>query len=379
MSSHWLRVYSAPRAGEGWLNRYRGATPGFACVLGFTETALISGISAAGATPEARRFTALADAELLYDGPTYRPLFQLPPLNAGASPTVISRAVLAGLGIPIYLFNAGLPQPPSIPHIDLTGQPARCVSTGQALPLPTVQNLFRAGLHWGEKLGRKFAGSYLILAECVVGGTTTAQAVLSGLGFDVLGLVNSSHPNCNHDQKATLVAQGLRQAGIYPHPVTNGHQGIDPLAIVAALGDPMQIATAGLILAASGHSGILLAGGSQMLAVYALTRAIAQYHHYPWWPENIVVGTTPWVIKDSSSDTTGLANKVGEVPLIASQLSFQMSRYPQLRAYEQGFVKEGVGAGGCAIAANLYQNWQQAQLLGAVEALLEQLLRLSSP
>ncbi|HIK42267.1 MAG TPA: TIGR00303 family protein, partial [Thermoleptolyngbya sp. M55_K2018_002] len=38
-------------------------------------------------------------------------------------------------------------------------------------------------------------------------------------------------------------------------------------------------------------------------------------------------------------------------------------------AYEQGYVKEGVGAGGCAIAAHLL-GWHNADLLSAVESLL---------
>jgi NaMN:DMB phosphoribosyltransferase len=56
-------------------------------------------------------------------------------------------------------------------------------------------------------------------------------------------------------------------------------------------------------------------------------------------------------------------------PLVATTLTFSTSRYPQLQAYEQGFVKEGVGAGGCTIAASLYQNWGQPELLAAIEAL----------
>ncbi|MEO0887984.1 MAG: TIGR00303 family protein, partial [Cyanobacteria bacterium J06648_10] len=55
---------------------------------------------------------------------------------------------------------------------------------------------------------------------------------------------------------------------------------------------------------------------------------------------------------------------------LASQISFGQSPYVQLRAYEQGFVKEGVGAGGCAIAAHLYKEWGQSQLRHAVEAQL---------
>jgi NaMN:DMB phosphoribosyltransferase len=58
--------------------------------------------------------------------------------------------------------------------------------------------------------------------------------------------------------------------------------------------------------------------------------------------------------------------------LLATDLSFAESRFAALRAYEQGFVKEGVGAGACAIAATLYQNWGQSKLLAAIEQELAQ-------
>ena len=59
------RIYTQIDRGKRWLQQYRGRLPLFACVLGFTETGLIPGISAAGKTPEDRRFTAIADAEFL--------------------------------------------------------------------------------------------------------------------------------------------------------------------------------------------------------------------------------------------------------------------------------------------------------------------------
>ena len=108
-----------------------------------------------------------------------------------------------------------------------------------------------------------------------------------------------------------------------------------------------------------------------MLAVYALLRAIATTYDLAWQPEQIVVGTTRWVAEDATGDTVGLAALIGTVPLLATQLQFTAARYPQLQAYEQGYVKEGVGAGGCAIAASLYQNWNQGQLLQAIEELAE--------
>jgi NaMN:DMB phosphoribosyltransferase len=177
----------------------------------------------------------------------------------------------------------------------------------------------------------------------------------------------------------------------------------------------MQIAAAGMVLAATRSCGVLLAGGTQMLAVYALAQALSQLDasvlqpasdfaaqaslsetsmgeedrgkegllsssNPPiapliWQPERIVVGTTRWVAEDPTGDTVGLARDIGGVPLLATQLSFALSRYPQLQAYEQGYVKEGVGAGGCAIATHLYQGWNTVQLLQAIEALVERYCR----
>ncbi|MEM9162352.1 MAG: nicotinate mononucleotide-dependent phosphoribosyltransferase CobT [Cyanobacteria bacterium P01_F01_bin.4] len=376
--SEWdlIRCVGNISAAQAWLTRYAGQKPGFLCLLGFTETALIPGISTAGATPEARQYTALADAEFLYDGPTPYPQYPLPPLVVGVSPAYISRAVVAGLGLPIYLLDAGLPQPPSVPHIALGGLPARCVSTGQALPMAVVQRLFQVGWQWGQRLGRKFQGSYLIVGECVVGGTTTAQAVLTALGMPAAGKVSSSHPQCNHDQKMTLIGAGLKTAGLKQGATQKTP--ISPLAAIAAVGDPMQAAISGLAMAASQHSGVLLAGGTQMIAVYALMQALAhpidgvKISTTPrWFPDNIVVGTTRWVADDSSSDLMGLAKTVGSIPILLSQLSFQAARYPQLQIYEQGFVKEGVGAGGCAIAASLYKHWPQTALIKAIEDLID--------
>lgn len=357
------QVYTQVAQGQAWLTQYQGHCPRFVCVLGFTETGLIPGISAAGASPEDRRRTAIADAEFLWSGPQPRPVFPLPPLAAGASPVLITRAVVANQAIPVQLFDAGLPEPAAVPCISLAGQPARCLSTGSALPLAQVVYLLQQGLSWGEKLAVSRPQSYLILSECVVGGTTTALAVLTGLGYAAAGKVNSSHPICNHAQKWQLVQQGLAMAN-FP---------TDPLVLAASVGDPMQVFVAGVAIAASRQCGVLLAGGTQMLAVYALIRAIAASESLAWEPAQVVVGTTRWVVEDPTGDTVGLAQLVGDVPLIASQLNFTHSRYPQLQAYEQGFVKEGVGAGACGIAAALYQGWQPEQILVAVEDLIDQL------
>ncbi|MBE9109708.1 TIGR00303 family protein, partial [Nodosilinea sp. LEGE 07298] len=322
-----IKVYTQNQRGKDWLGRVQGLCPRLVLTLGFTETGLVEGISAAGATPRDRRFTALADAEFMVNGLTANPKYPLPPLLAGASPALIAKAVIAAQTIPLSLLNAGLPLPPTVSAVELGGKPAQCLSTGAALPLDVVYHLWQQGLAQGESLA--VAANYLLLAECVVGGTTTALSVLTGLGLDAAERVNSSHPTCNHSQKQALVTEGLSRAGLSQTP--------HPLAVVAAVGDPMQPVVAGLALAASRTRPVLLAGGTQMLAVYALMGAIASAENYDWNPANVVVGTTRWVAEDATGDTVGLAELTGAC-LMATQLSFAESRFEALRAYERGFV-----------------------------------------
>ena len=338
---------------SAWLTQYRTRKPLFACILSFTETGVIPHISAAGATPHARRYTALSDGEFL-KGRSHRPL---PPLKAGISPAIISRAVLSRQKIPIHLLSTGLPDALRASHIALPKVTAQKVQTGQAMTRSQVKLLFRSGLHWGYQLAQQCRGSYLILSECVAGGTTTAQAVLTALGYNVAGRMSSSHLTSNHRQKTALVNQGLHR--------WRSQGDFSPLGAIAAVGDPMQAVAAGIVLSASEHVGVMLAGGSQMLAVYAIAQALFAGDALKQ-TQRIVVGTTRWVVEDDSADTVAIANAIG-APYLASEINFSQSPYFQLRAYERGFVKEGVGAGGCAIASHLYKKWTSAQLRHAIE------------
>lgn len=209
------------------------------------------------------------------------------------------------------------------------------------------------------------------MSECVVGGTTTALAVLTGLGFAAFGKVNSSHPQCNHQQKWAVVQQGLKAAGLLDFD--KFPPALGALQLVAAVGDPMQVVVAGMAIAASRTSGVMLAGGTQMLAVYALIQAIAKEYSLAWQQEQIVVGTTRWVAEDPTGDTVGLAQMLGSVPLLSNNFSFANSRYEKLRVYEQGYVKEGIGAGAACIAAELYGSWNHSQLLYTIENLAARL------
>ena len=324
-------------------------------VLAGTATAEVEGISAAGATAAARRFTALADAELLLFGPGRQRRWPLPPLPAGVSPALISRVAAEWLGLTPLVAAAGLPLAPQFPHLRLEPAnrgPAACLSSGQAMDLKRVQVLWQRG--W--RLGKGLRGP-LLLAECVPGGTTTAQAVLTGLGLSVADLISGSARIPPMNLKQSLVERGLRAAQLPIQP--------SPQSVLAAVGDPFQALAAGLLLGAmEADQPVLLGGGSQMVAVLALALAAEGQTGRQHLAEGVCLGTTAWLAAESdrcqgrSGALGGLLDRTMnhfgvQLKGLATGLRFEASRHSRLRDYELGFVKEGVGAGALSLLAQL--------------------------
>ena len=330
-------------------------------LLAATDTAAVPGISAAGASPQARLGTAAADAELLLLGPGGRRCHALPPLPAGVSPALISHVVLSQLGLleRTQVLDLGCAIAAAVPHLRLPGLesagPARCLSTGQALASARVAALVQRGSAWGRRWD---PAEPLLLAECVPGGTTTALAVLEGLGVAASGLVSGSLRQPAHGLKSALVAQGLAAAGFEKAElaaVADPLAFAEPLNVLAALGDPMQAFAAGLVGAAALRGApVLLAGGSQMAAVLALALALAEPGQRPALADRLVVATTAWVAEEAGSNLALLLERIGARWQVRPRLEVAALRFhgcssAALRDYERGYVKEGVGAGGLAL------------------------------
>ena len=356
MSDPGLLRGSSPQA-EGWRARWRAGWPATRVVLllAATETAAVPGISAAGATPESRRATAAADAELLLLGPTAPRPHALPPLPAGVSPALISHVVVRTLALTPWVVDLGCALAPAIPHLRLPAPAgvgaARCLSSGAAMAPQRVEALLEQGRRWGRRLASRSRQAPLLIAECVPGGTTTAQGVLCGLGLEAAGLVSGSLRTPAHALKRALVEEGARRARL---PLGEGGKN-DPTAVVAALGDPMQPLAAGLLLeAALAGVPVMLAGGSQMAAVLALALALASPDQRPRLSQACALATTRWVAQEADSDLVRLLDQLGQhwrvEPLaLCCSLAFQEPCHPALARYEEGYVKEGVGAGGLAL------------------------------
>ena len=108
---------------------------------------------------------------------------------------------------------------------------------------------------------------------------------------------------------------------------------------IAAIGDPMMPAVAGLIRGMpSSDMSIVLAGGTQMIAVFTILTHLID-------TGRISIATTKYVSQDPSIDFDAVIRDLGCAIHVVDP-GFAGSRLPGLRKYETGEVKEGFGAGG---------------------------------
>ena len=331
--------------------------PAFVCTIASSDTAAIEGLSIAGSSADMRKYTPPADMEALFYG-SARCIPGVAATPDGIpSPVIITMAALTATEMPLFVVDAGCEVPPQTPYFKLGGSPARSLVTGSAVD--DVEGLFERGWHLGLNLAK--LTDYLILGESVPAGTTTALAVMLALGLDAEGKVSSTMIGGAHGLKAATVAQGLAAAGI-----TKGSLASDPLAAVAAVGDPMQAVVAGIASAASLTVPVMLAGGTQMAAVAAIMNALGKADM-----DDVCIGTTRWIVMDPDADMIGLAEQAGCPRVYAANLDFGGARFEGMHIYEAGLVKEGVGAGGVAVAAFTYSGLEPAELSAGIEEVYE--------
>jgi len=322
---------------EAFINELEGKKPLFVCTIATTETAKIQGISAAGKYPEFTDYTPPADAELLLLGKC-KCIAGVPVTPDGIpTPALITMSALRLADIPVLVASGGLKVKPQIPFLDFGGNPGKDIRTGNSVD--NVEEVIQRATIAGEHLAK--TADYLVIGESIPGGTTTALGVLSAMGVNAKGKVSSSMPENPHGLKTETVRTGLAASG-----VSFGSLAKNPVKAVSCLGDPMMPAFSGLVIGAATQVPVLMAGGTQMSAVLAVVNALN-----PDVLCNVAVGTTRWVTSDGSSDLKGIVSHISDVPILAADIDFGPSRFEGLKAYEKGVVKEGVGAGGAAIAA----------------------------
>ncbi|AGB37681.1 nicotinate mononucleotide-dependent phosphoribosyltransferase CobT [Natronococcus occultus] len=293
---------------------------------GTTETALIDGISAAGAAPELMAHTPAADAEILaYGEPTEAPVVPVSPTGC-PTPAAVTRAVREAVGFELAVVDAGLAEPAAVRTVDLEAEPGADVR--EPVAVSGAERLFERA----REYGRDLPDDELLLGETIPGGTTTALGALTALGEPVE--VSSSLPENPLERKRRVVEHGLEESGLEPGDCEDA-----PLQAIRAVGDPVQAVVAGIAAGAlEDGTDVVLAGGTQMVAVAALLR-------HAGVDESIRIATTSFVA-DERGETLSEACARLDCELTVTDPGFDGRDHVAMARYCAGEAKEGVAMGG---------------------------------
>ncbi|MFB5624081.1 MAG: nicotinate mononucleotide-dependent phosphoribosyltransferase CobT [Nitrosopumilus sp.] len=318
----------------------------FSFVISYTETCEIPGITFAGADKDSIKFTPPADAEYLHYG--YCKTINKIPMTPDGKPTpgLLTKTALESASIPHLTINAGSKISPQLPFFDTGMTFGKNISTQDAMTDSQVSH----AVDYGRIIGRSMASltDCLVIGESIPGGTTTALAVLKALGYDAR--VSSSIPNNPVELKNQIVTSALER-------IDSDH----PYSIVAKVGDPMIPFVAGMLSSASNVSNVMLAGGTQMAAVLAFASKIG------FNEENTAIGTTSYITDDDSANFTSLVKEIADIPAISVNPGLENSQYSGLKAFSEGFAKEGVGAGGSIISSMIKTGNNSSKFLEIAE------------
>jgi uncharacterized protein (TIGR00303 family) len=304
----------------------------FGLVTSYSETCEIPGITIAGADKEFLKFTAPADSEYIeYGKCVCIPGIPISP-DGKPTPALLTRVSLNAAKIPHFVVNAGSKVRPSLCYFDADILPGKNIYECPAMSVEQV----KSAIQYGKQLGKIMSQNTdcLVIGECVPGGTTTALAVLRAFGLECN--VSSSMQNNPLDLKNKVVSAALKRK-----------KSDNALEIIANFGDPMMPVCAGMLSSASKKCNVILAGGTQMLAVLQLAKIIG------YNVKNSAIGCTSYIIDDSQAKFLDTVKQIDDIAVLSCDPCLHNSQHFGLRSYADGFVKEGAGAGGAIIASLL--------------------------
>ena len=319
---------------KDFIEYLRGKSATFLLSLSNTKTINIEGITQAGVKGFIH-LTPTLDAEFVCLG-EIRSLGDIPKTNSGVpTPALMTRAVhLLRPFREIEILNLGLEVSPDIKYFkqyNFNIPPSGSIDIGANIE---AEEVFKKGLEFGQKYNPN--SDYIILAESVPAGTTTAYATAKALGYSVDGLFSSSFKNVPNSIKEQTVKKALDLISIDD----------DIFKILGKVSDNMLIFNAGFILGLNGRVPLILAGGTQMAGVLLIVNRILEYMQGEIDSSNLALITTKWVAKDENSNIKALLEMLSfEINGYYLDFDFSSSKNPLLRLYDKGEAKEGVGAG----------------------------------
>lgn len=341
-----IEVFIDKSKGQTFLDQLEKKQFLFSLVISYTDTCTIPGITVAGKTPEVLPYTSPADAEFLNFG--YCKCINAIPMTPDGKPTpaLLTKTALESASIPNIVINAGSKIQPQLPCFETGLAPGKNITLESAMSLDDVTRAVEYGRMIGRSLGS--TTDCLVIGESIPGGTTTALAVLTSLGID--GMVSSSMKENPLSIKQKIANDVIKRI--------NSKNQFD---IVANCGDPMIPTVAGILSTASAQTKVILAGGTQMAAVLAFGK-ITGYNK-----DNVALATTSYVVDDPTANLVQMISQIDKIPVFSVQLALGNSSINGLKAFANGFVKEGVGAGGASLSAMLKIGIDSDRLLTLTE------------
>ena len=343
---------------KDFVENLRGKNATFLLAISNSDTANIKGITQAG-IPNKIYLTPALDSEFICTGEV-RSLADVAKTSKGVpTPALITRAVhLLKPYSSMEILDLGLQIKPKIDYFKIHNfnlTPSQNITDGANIDALSV---FQKGLDFGQNYKTK--NDYIILAESVPSGTTTANTTALALGYDCQNMFSSSFKDKPNNIKNETINKALN----------NIQKDDDIFAILGKVSDNMLIFNAGFILGLNNKIPLILAGGTQMSSVLLIVNKILKTMNGGFDTKNLALCTTKWVAEDKSSDIKALLEMLDfKINSYYTDFDFSNSNHPALKLYDNGEAKEGVGAGG-ALMYGFLNGLTQKQITKKIENLL---------
>ncbi|MAC83400.1 MAG: TIGR00303 family protein [Arcobacter sp.] len=327
-----------------FLEHLRGKKATFLLAGSVTKTCEIPNISQAG-IPGKLYLTPTLDAEFLCLK-TVRSLEDIAQTPKGVpTPALITRAVHELKPFSnLEILDLGLEVKPQLNYFkihDFAINPSVRIDDGAQI---NAMEIFQKGLEFGTNYESN--DDYVILAESVPSGTTTANASAKALGYKCDAYFSSSFKDVPNDIKNSTINEALKRV----------QKDDDVFAKLSKVSDNMLIFNAGFILGSTSKNlKVILAGGTQMATVLLIVNSILESMQGEIDSSNIALCTTKWIDEDENSNIKALLEQLNfPINTYASTFDFSDSLHPALKLYDEGEAKEGVGCGAalCYAAIN---------------------------
>jgi len=325
-----------------FIENLRGKKATFLLSLSNSNTANIEGITQAG-IPGKMYLTPTLDSEFVCTGEV-RSLSDIAKTSKGVpTPALITRAIhLLHPYSSLELLNLGLEHEPKVEYFTTHNFEIKSSERIDYNAQINAMEVFQKGIAFGQSY--ECENEYIILAESVPGGTTTAAATGLALGYACKDFYSSSFKNKPNNIKNATIEKALGN-------ITSED---DLFSKLGKVSDNMIIFNAGFILGLNNRLKVILAGGTQMASVLLVVNSILREMDGKLETSNLSLCTTKWVAQDSNSDIKALLEMLDfKINAYYADFDFSLSSHPALKLYDEGEAKEGVGAGGALLYGHL--------------------------